>query len=148
MATQIIRSIPEYPCHMSNTETASGTTSNATAMTTTECFLNSSTKILVGNFPSEEIPLYYILLDRIDVNGEKLRFVEPITANVIYQDKAYYCRNEDLGIVSMSDKYEDCIKDFHEEILFLWKEYGKEDDNKLTNDAKELKRKFLRYIGK
>lgn len=93
-------------------------------------------------------PIYYVTLDRIDANGKTLRFVEPITANVAYQDRVYFCQNEDLGIVSMSAKLEDCIKDFKDEILFVWNEYGKEDDSRLTNDAKELKRRILQYIGK
>lgn len=93
-------------------------------------------------------PIYYVTLDRIDADGKTLRFVEPITANVVYQDSVYFCQNEDLGIVSMSAKLEDCIKDFKDEILFVWNEYGKEDDSRLTNDAKELKRRILQYIGK
>jgi len=60
----------------------------------------------------------------------------------------YFCQNEDLDIVSMSAKLEDCVKNFEDEILFVWNEYGKEDDSKLTNDAKELKRKILQYVGK
>lgn len=138
MSRQAIRSIPKYPFKMSDTETISGTTNNATVTTTGEYVLR--------NF--SEIPLYLMTLDHIDVDGETLRFIEPITANVLYQDKVYFCRNEDLGIVSLSDKLEDCVKDFKDEVLFIWKEYGIENDNKLTNDAKELKRKILQYIGK
>jgi len=92
--------------------------------------------------------IYHITLERIDADGKILRFVQPITANVTYQEGVYFCQNEDLDIVSMSAKLEDCVKNFEDEILFVWNEYGKEDDSKLTNDAKELKRKILQYVGK
>jgi hypothetical protein len=148
MARQAIRSIPKYPFKMSDTETISGTTNNATVTTIGEFVLHNFSEMFGQNSALNEIPLYFMTLDHIDVDGETLRFMEPITANVLYQDKVYFCRNEDLGVVSLSDKLEDCVKDFKDEVLFIWKEYGKEDDNKLTNDAKELKRKILRYIGK
>ena len=91
---------------------------------------------------------YYLALDHINANGKTLRFMEPITASVAYLDNTYFCQNDDLGIISTSFNLEDCIKDFHDEVLFIWNEYGREEDNKLTNGAKELKRKILQYINK
>jgi hypothetical protein len=41
---------------------------------------------------------------------------------------------------------EDCIKDFKDEVTFVYNEYGKEDDNRLTSDAKELKRRILSHV--
>jgi hypothetical protein len=61
-------------------------------------------------------------------------------------DNVYSCKNEELGIVSISPNLEECIQDFEDEILFFWKEYGQENNSKLTNDAIELKEKFLRYV--
>jgi hypothetical protein len=93
-------------------------------------------------------PLYFVAVDHINVDGNTLRLMEPITANVTYQDSMYFCQNEDLGIVSMSAKLEDCVRSFQEEVVFLFNEYGKEDDDRLTKDARELKRKILHYINK
>jgi hypothetical protein len=73
-------------------------------------------------------------------------FSEPIIANVSCSDNVYSCKNEELGIVSISRSLEECIQDFEDEILFLWKEYGQEDNSKLTNDAIELKEKILRHM--
>ena len=92
--------------------------------------------------------VYCVTLDRIVVDGKTLRLNETITANVTYKDSMYFCQNENLGIVSMSAGLEDCIKDFQDEISFVWNEYGREDDSRLTNDARELKRRILRYISK
>jgi hypothetical protein len=93
-------------------------------------------------------PLYFVVIDHIDVDGNTLRFMEPITAKVTYRDNMYYCQNEDLGITSMSTRWEGCVKDFQDEILFIWNEYGKEDEGRLTDDAKELKRRILTHIKK
>lgn len=75
-----------------------------------------------------------------------LSFAEPIIANVSFSDNVYSCKNEELGIVAISPKLEECVQDFEDEILFIWKEYGKEDNAKLTSDAKELKERILRRI--
>lgn len=93
-------------------------------------------------------PLYFVVIDHIDVNGDTLRFMAPITAKVTYRDNMYYCQNEDLGITSISSRWEGCVKDFQDEILFIWNEYGKEDEDRLTKDAKDLKRRILTHIKK
>jgi hypothetical protein len=80
--------------------------------------------------------------------AEKFLLAEPIIANVSLRDDVYFCRNEELGIVAVSPKLEGCVKDFEDEIIFIWNEYGKENDAKLTSDAKELKRRILRYVKK
>jgi hypothetical protein len=90
---------------------------------------------------------FVFALGHIKMGRQALRLAKPITVNATLQDNMYSCRNEDLGIVSVSAKLKDCVKDFEEEIVFLWNEYGKENDARLTNDAKELKRKILNYIG-
>ena len=155
-----VRSIPKYPFKTSDTETISGTTKSAVnftgdeysadAITTGSFVIPSFTQTLEGTLTRlfNENTVYYIVLDRLDTIVETLLLAEPIAANVTYQDSAYFCQNEDLGIFSVSAKLEDCIKDFQEEVLFVWNEYGKEDDDKLTKDAKELKRRILRYIEK
>jgi len=168
MAQQaVVRSIPKYPFKMSDMEivawsssgqgmTISGTTWSANNITAGESSVNATTtrnyvipdftKTLTRTPIFDENTVYLVALDHIDIDGASLRFAEPITASIAYHDNAYFCQNEDLGIFSMSAKLEDCIKDFQEEILFIWKEYGEEDDSKLTDDAKELKRKILSRI--
>lgn len=90
---------------------------------------------------------FVFVLGHIKMGGKVLRLAKPITVNAAYQDNVYSCQNEELGIVSVSAKLKDCVEEFEEEIVFLWNEYGKENDTRLTNDAKVLKRKILNYIG-
>lgn len=88
------------------------------------------------------------MLDHIDIDGGILLFAEPIIANISFDGNVYSCRNEDLGIISMSANLEDCIKDFKDEVAFIWNEYGREEDSRLTSDAKELKRRVLSHLRK
>ena len=88
------------------------------------------------------------MLDHIDISGKILLFAEPIIADISFDDNMYSCKNEDLGIISMSSNLEDCIKDFKDEVLFIWNEYGKEENGRLTSDAKELKRRILSHLKK
>jgi AbrB family looped-hinge helix DNA binding protein len=89
---------------------------------------------------------YFIALDHVTTDDKTLSFAEPIIANVSFSDNVYSCKNEELGIVAMSPKLEECVRDFEDELLFIWNEYGKEDNAKLTSDAKELKKRILRHI--
>lgn len=104
-------------------------------------------KKLLGNLRErDKVAAYFIALDHIEMGDGALSFDVPIIASVAFRDNVYSCQNKELGIISVSPKLEECVKDFEEEILFIWNEYGKEDSAKLTSDAKELKAKILRYI--
>jgi hypothetical protein len=87
-----------------------------------------------------------LTLDHIDRNGVKLTLSKPIMASITFSDDGYFCYNAELGITILSENIEDCEKDFEEEVLFLWNEYGKEDDSKLTEGAKKLKENILRHM--
>jgi hypothetical protein len=89
-----------------------------------------------------------LTVDYLDVNGETLRFAEPVTAEVTFCDNQYFCQNEELGITVVSPTLESCIKEFREELLFVWNEYGEEQDCRLTADAKALKEKILKHVGR
>ena len=88
------------------------------------------------------LKLYDIVSDK-----KRLLLRKPIEVTPVFHDGMWTMENKDLDIISMSTDYKECLRDFHEEIFFVWEEYGKEDDDKLTNDAKELKSKILRHIG-
>ncbi len=154
----VVKSIPEYPFEMSDIQTASGTVKQTINATTGEGSANvitagnsiksSFTQALTGTLTYNENAVYYLVLDRIDTDSGKLRLVEPIAASVTYQDSAYFCQNEELGIASLSPKLDECIKEFQDEVLFVWNEYGKESDDKLTDGAKELKRRIRQFVSK
>ena len=86
-------------------------------------------------------------IDHIDVDHKTLAFAKPIVGNISLDNGIYICKSEELDIISASPDVNDCTNDFKEEVLFIYNEYGKEDDSKLTEGAKELKRKILEYVG-
>jgi AbrB family looped-hinge helix DNA binding protein len=103
-------------------------------------------KLLTNLREKDAQAAYFIALDHVTTGAKTLSFTEPLIASVSFSDNVYSCKNEELGIVAVSPKLEECIKDFEDEIVFIWNEYGKEDNTKLTNDAKELKKRILGYV--
>ena len=105
--------------------------------------LTPSEQIVIGNTNRiTKQKLYEIF------SGMKgLSLIEPIEFTSDFRDGIWTIENEDFDIISMSPDYEECFRDFNEEVLFLYEEYGQEDDDKLTDGAKELKRKILRHVG-
>ena len=53
---------------------------------------------------------------------------------------------KDLGIAVTDRDYEKCLRDFKDEFLFVWNEYGKADDLTLTSGGLELKRKMISLV--
>lgn len=80
-------------------------------------------------------------------SGKKaLSLMKPIELTTDFRDDIWTMENKDLDIISMSTDYEECLRDFYDEVFFVYEEYGQEDDDKLTNGAKELKRKILQHV--
>lgn len=139
----------DFPSCLSNVLTLSP---NPSAIQTKETFLATNAAIgilisgLADTFAATTKRDSKFTLDHIDIGSRILLFAKPIIADVSFDDNMYSCKSEDLGIISMSAKWEDCVKDFKDEVLFIWNEYGKENDTRLTNDAKELKRRILSHL--
>lgn len=89
---------------------------------------------------------YFIALDHVVAEDKTISLVEPIFIHVSFNDGLYSCKNQDLGVVTISPKLEECVKEFENEIIFILNEYGKEDDAHLTSDAKELKKAILKHV--
>ncbi len=65
-------------------------------------------------------------------------------ADVVGPLYVYKC--EYLGLHSYAKSQDDALADFHEEFSELWDSIALEDDNKLTPDAAELKKRLLGLI--
>lgn len=87
-------------------------------------------------------------LELFDIISDEKRLLlrKPIEVTPDFRDGMWIMENKDFDIISMSTDYEECLRDFHDEVFFVYEEYGQEDDDKLTNGAKELKRKILQYV--
>lgn len=88
------------------------------------------------------LKLYNIVSDK-----KRLLLRKPIEVTPDFRDGMWTMENKDFDIISMSTDYKECLRDFYDEVFFIYEEYGKEEDDKLTNDAKELKRKILHHIA-
>ena len=89
---------------------------------------------------------YCVGIKSIVYNKQELCLTVPIIAIVGYDGNCYSMENKELGILTMARDSDQCYQDFIDEILFILKEYGEEDDDKLTVSAQALKRKILRYL--
>jgi hypothetical protein len=94
----------------------------------------------------EDRKIEKVSFDKVKVKGRTLKFTEPIIADVSFTDNVYSCQNSEFGIITAAPKLPDCLKSFEEEIRFIYNEYALESDDKLTDDAKELKNKILHRI--
>lgn len=87
-----------------------------------------------------------IMLSNLHFKENNITLSKPISASITQQNNLLFCKNDELGIIVSSNTIDECLEEFQEELLFIYNEYGKEKDEKLTADAKELKRKILQYI--
>ncbi len=99
-------------------------------------------QINTENIPNDTNPkLSYIIS-----GNNLLPLKKPLEYAVDFRDDMWTMENKELGIISMYADYAECLRDFNEEVYFIYEEYGQEEDGNLTNDAKELKRKILQHI--
>ncbi len=87
-----------------------------------------------------------ISIPNIIYDNKKLHLTTPIMASINFQSNMFTIENKELDIIAMSTDYNKCLEDFYDEVFFVWEEYGKANDDILTDDAKELKRKILQYV--
>lgn len=53
---------------------------------------------------------------------------------------------EPLGVYAAGETLRDARESFWEDVAFMWRSYVKEDAEKLTEDAKNLKDKLMEYL--
>ena len=128
-------------CSFQMGETINFTTSSASPTYSLDSTIMQQTNCILP-------PIYCIGIESIKHSKGMLCFLQPIIAIVGYSDNLYCMENKDLGIITMSIDYKQCLQDFKDEFLFILKAYGEEKDNNLTTDAKELKKRILRYLIK
>lgn len=84
-------------------------------------------------------------LKRVFSNDDELELSQPLIVSIDYEDGAWIFKNEELDIFIVNPDYDVGLCEFNEEVLFVWKEYGKSDTTDLTEDAIDLKNKILQY---
>lgn len=84
--------------------------------------------------------------DEIIWGSEKFMFRNEVACSVRIEEKYYIIEYEPLDILACAKTRAEAIEQFKEEISMLWHAYVLEDDDNLTGDAIELKRKVERLI--
>jgi hypothetical protein len=81
------------------------------------------------------------------VKGKKnIPLKVPVDMVVSFGEDGCMMENAALGIVGCAETYDDCLMEVNDELIFVYNEYGKADDNALTKDAQRLKRLILRHF--
>lgn len=75
-----------------------------------------------------------------------LKLIEPLIAKVDFIDKMVVMENEEYNILCISNSWEECIEQFNEFFVFLWKEFALVPDHELTKDALKLKYKLREFV--
>ena len=77
-----------------------------------------------------------------------LQFRKPVEVDVaLAEDRTLYlARNRDLGIDSFAHSRSELISEVQDLVLFLWREYAQQPDEKLSVDARDLKARLLDAI--
>lgn len=109
---------------------------------------NSISPVSMGYTPPQTKILLQgaILIDRVFTGRQELRLEKPLAISIDYRDGIYIMENLEFDIVCVSPEYDKCIREFYDDFLFIWKEYGLEEDTNLTKGAKLLKDKVLQYL--
>lgn len=87
-----------------------------------------------------------IILKYITGQDLTLCFIKPYLVYERYENNEIIFDDNELDIHIVAKDKKDLLNQLNEEFVFLWKEFAKEDENKLHKSAKELKRKILNLL--
>ena len=73
-------------------------------------------------------------------------FHQPIVFKAEYADGVWIHENETLCLTSYAQRQEDALQELSEDFDNLWKEIVEEDDEKLSEDARLLKKNLLKIV--
>jgi len=107
----------------------------------------SVSKPAVENISITEEREKIITFGEIFYDKQRIKLKSPITVRGVVADKVCSIYFEPLDIFVSSPTLDDCVEDFQEALYVLYEEYAREVDEKLTNGARELKRKLLELVG-
>jgi hypothetical protein len=91
-------------------------------------------------------PFRELTLQRLLRGDDELVLRIPVAISIDFRDSMWVSENEDLGIVCVSEDYDECLQNFQDEFFFAWKEYGSADDSTLTVGARDLKRALTHLV--
>jgi len=88
----------------------------------------------------------HIRFKEIFYGEQRIKLKSPITVKGVVADKICSLYYAPLDIVVSSPTLAECEDDFQEVFYVLYEEYAREVDDKLSEGARELKRKLLDLV--
>jgi len=85
------------------------------------------------------MPQNMFVKDSFVWENKKYNLKNQVVCNIEYQDDLWIIECKRYGLHAFSNNKDEALSQFEEEFAFLCDGLLKEDDNNLTNDAKELK---------
>lgn len=85
-------------------------------------------------------------IKRVLAQKGELQLSKPLIIDIDYRNKNWIMKNDAFRIMVHDGEYSDCLKQFNDELFFIWSEYGPVDDARLSSDARSLKKRVLSLV--
>lgn len=85
-------------------------------------------------------------IKRILSQKGELQLVNPMVIDIDYRNKNWVMKNDEFRIMISDAEYANCLKQFNDEIFFIWSEYGPIDNSHLSPSALRLKNSILSIV--
>lgn len=92
---------------------------------------------------ANKLNLSTVILSKICASGITLELRQPLVIEPQLLEQEFILKWPAFNIIASGATREEAINTFEEDFVWLWKEYGKYDDNKLSPDALQLKKDLL-----
>lgn len=89
----------------------------------------------------KSVQLSYVMTER-----PGLKLVKPLKIEVSKKRGLFVMTNKELHLIATGKTYDECLAEIEGEFIFVYHEYGLENDSRLSKDGQELKRKVLAYV--
>lgn len=89
-----------------------------------------------------------IQIKHLEIDGLRLKFINPFFLNYIYDGKYYQYEYSNLNYFGIAETIEDMIEQFKEDIYSDWMVYVENDSVQLSKRAEILKNKLLLLLEK
>lgn len=86
-------------------------------------------------------------LATIEHGRTRLKLKKPLVVQTKLDKGWYFMSVDELNIIGTHRRYRECLKEVHDQFLFVYRQYGLSEDHLLSTGAQELKRKVLAYVN-
>ena len=110
--------------------------------------LGQSDNSLNNSFSSIDFTRPTLLdLDSLIIDGKIQCLFKPLTVKIEIVDGLWAIENESLRIVAVAPDYNSTLKDFAEQLVYLYEDFKTFADTDLTKDGLRFKHEIMAYFG-